>query len=205
MLPKINNLVIKVAISVAEWWSKWYNTGIVKSCIRAVGGQRRGNLGRVRLQKAERRLRVLISSFEHSVDAKGRVFIPAKWRDDLGDTIVITRDLPGEGDTRCLFGMSLQVWNEMLERFKRIAISDAPAQNAMRMLFAGATDCELDKQGRALLSANLRQYAGIDKDAVLIGMGNRIEIWSAQRWNKHCEENDKVSAETLRYLTELGI
>lgn len=150
-------------------------------------------------------IRVLISSFEHSVDAKGRVFIPAKWRDDLGDTIVITRDMPGGGDTRCLFGMSLSVWNEMLERFKRIAISDIPAQNAMRMMFAGATDCELDKQGRALLSAGLRQYAGIDKDAVLIGMGNRVEIWSAELWAKHCEANDKVSAETLRYLTELGI
>lgn len=148
---------------------------------------------------------MLISSFEHSVDAKGRVFIPAKWRDDLGDTIVITRDMLGSGDTRCLFGMSLVVWNEMLERFKRIAMSDVPAQNAMRMMFAGAMDCELDKQGRALLGGSLRQYAGIEKDAVLIGMGNRIEIWSAERWSKHCEENDQVSAETLRYLAELGI
>lgn len=148
---------------------------------------------------------MLISSFEHSVDAKGRVFIPAKWRDDLGDTIVITRDMLGGGDTRCLFGMSLPVWEEMLERFKRIAISDVQAQNAMRMMFANANDCELDKQGRALLSGGLRQYAGIDKEAVLIGMGNRIEIWSADRWRKHCEANDGVSAETLTYLTELGI
>ena len=179
--------------------------GIAKFCIRPVGGLRRGSLGRARLQKTERRLRVLISSFEHSVDAKGRVFIPAKWRDDLGDTIVITRDLPGEGDTRCLFGMSLQVWNEMLERFKRIAISDAPAQNAMRMLFAGATDCELDKQGRALLSANLRQYAGIDKDAVLIGMGNRIEIWDAETWRQHSAEQETLGQEALSYLAELGI
>ena len=100
--------------------------------------------------------RVLISSFEHSVDAKGRVFIPAKWREDLGDTIVITRDMSGGGDGRCLFGMSVDVWKEMLERFNRVAISDVKAQNAMRMMFAGASDCELDKQGRVLLSAGPR-------------------------------------------------
>ena len=148
---------------------------------------------------------MLISSFEHSVDAKGRVFIPAKWRDDLGDTIVITRDMLGGGDTRCLFGMSMPVWNEMLERFKRVAISDVPAQNALRMMFAGACDCELDKQGRVLLSAGLRKYAGIDKEAVLIGMGNRIEIWSRERWESPCAANEEISGETLKYLTELGI
>jgi MraZ protein len=147
---------------------------------------------------------VLISSFEHSVDAKGRVFIPAKWRDDLGDTIVITRDMLG-GDGRCLFGMSLAVWNDMLERFKKVAIADVPAQNAMRLMFAGASDCELDKQGRALLSASLRQYAGLERDAVLIGMGSRIEIWSADTWREHCEANAQVSGEALKYLAELGI
>ena len=150
--------------------------------------------------------RVLISSFEHSVDAKGRVFIPAKWREDLGDTIVITRDMSGGGDGRCLFGMSVDVWKEMLERFNRVAISDVKAQNAMRMMFAGASDCELDKQGRVLLSAGLRQYAGIDKDAVLIGMGNRIEIWSQERWRQWQEKaQDDMGTDALAYLAELGI
>ena len=93
----------------------------------------------------------------------------------------------------------------MLERFKRVAISDVPAQNALRMMFAGACDCELDKQGRVLLSAGLRKYAGIDKEAVLIGMGNRIEIWSRERWESHCAANEEISGETLKYLTELGI
>ena len=149
---------------------------------------------------------MLISSFEHSVDAKGRVFIPAKWREDLGDTIVITRDMSGGGDGRCLFGMSMGVWNDMLERFKRVAISDVKAQNAMRMLFAGASDCELDKQGRVLLSASLRQYAGIDKEAVLIGMGNRIEIWSQDRWLRWQEKaQGDMETDALAYLAELGI
>ena len=149
---------------------------------------------------------MLISSFEHSVDAKGRVFIPAKWREDLGDTISSPGHIPGDDDGRCLFGMSVAVWKEMLERFNRVAISDVKAQNAMRMMFAGASDCELDTQGRVLLSAGLRQYAGIDKDAVLIGMGNRIEIWSQERWLRWQEKaQDDMGTDALAYLAELGI
>lgn len=79
---------------------------------------------------------LLISSFGHSVDAKGRVFIPAKWRDDLGDTVIITRDMMGNADSRCLYGMPVELWNDILERFKKVAVSDVKAQNAMRRLFA---------------------------------------------------------------------
>ncbi len=148
---------------------------------------------------------MLIGSYEHGVDAKGRVFIPAKWREDLGDTIILTRDLLGSGESKCLFGMSLATWNEMLERFKKVAISDVKAQNAMRMLFANAGDCELDKQGRALVGASLRNYAGIEKDVVLVGMGSRIEIWSAEQWKARCEAEDEINVESLHYLTDLGI
>lgn len=77
---------------------------------------------------------MLISSFGHSVDAKGMVFIPAKWRDDLGDTVIITRDMMGNADSRCLYGMPVELWNDILERFKKVAVSDVKAQNAMRRL-----------------------------------------------------------------------
>ena len=70
---------------------------------------------------------LLISSFGHSVDAKGRVFIPAKWRDDLGDTVIITRDMMGNADSRCLYGMPVELWNDILERFKKVAVSDVKA------------------------------------------------------------------------------
>ena len=148
---------------------------------------------------------MLISSFEHSVDAKGRVFIPAKWRDDLGDTIVITRDMLGGGDTRCLFGMSLTTWDMLLERYNKIAMTDVKAQNALRMTFANACDCELDKQGRILISGTLRKYAGIDKDAVLVGMGNRIEIWSGDMWANQLEASEDDEDDALAYLAGLGI
>ncbi len=152
---------------------------------------------------------MLISSFGHSVDAKGRVFIPSRWRDDLGDTVIITRDMMGNADMRCLYGMPVELWNDILERFKKVAVSDVKAQNAMRRLFANAAECELDKQGRILLPANLREYASITTDAMLVGMGSRIEIWGADKWEEQLErmdgaENETV-AESLSYLAGLGI
>ena len=148
---------------------------------------------------------MLISSFGHSVDAKGRVFIPAKWRDDLGDTVIITRDMMGNADSRCLYGMPVELWNDILERFKKVAVSDVKAQNAMRRLFANACECELDKQGRILISGTLRKYAGIDKDAVLVGMGNRIEIWSGDMWANQLEASEDDEDDALAYLAGLGI
>ncbi len=148
---------------------------------------------------------MLISSYEHSVDVKGRVFIPARWREDLGDTVVVTRGMMGKGDSRCLFGMSVPVWCELQDRFKRLALTDVKAQNAMRLLFAYAAECELDKQGRILLNASLREQAGITDNAVLIGVGNRIEIWNADSWKLHMQDAEDMSDEVLTYLTELGI
>ena len=148
---------------------------------------------------------MLISSYKHSVDPKSRIFIPAKWRDDLGDTIIVTRGLTGRGGGRCLSGMSLPVWNELLERFKKTAMAEVTAQNAMRMLFANACDCQPDKQGRILISAQLRELAAITDEVVLIGMGNRMEIWSAPVWERHLHEDEGFDDDTLAYLTGLGI
>ena len=148
---------------------------------------------------------MLINSIEHNVDAKGRLFIPAKWREDLGSTIIITRGMLGKSDRRCLFGMSLTTWDMLLERYNKIAMTDVKAQNALRMTFANACDCELDKQGRILISSTLRKYAGIDKDAVLVGMGNRIEIWSGDMWANQLEASEDDEDDALAYLAGLGI
>ena len=148
---------------------------------------------------------MLINSFEHNVDAKGRLFIPAKWREDLGSTMIVTRGMLGKTDRRCLFGMSLATWDMLLERYNRIAMTDVKAQNALRMTFANACDCELDKQGRILISGTLRKSAGIDKDAVLVGMGNRIEIWSGEMWAAQLEASENEEEDTFAYLAGLGI
>ena len=148
---------------------------------------------------------MLINSIENNVDAKGRLFIPAKWREDLGSTMIVTRGMLGKTDRRCLFGMSLATWDMLLERYNRIAMTDVKAQNALRMTFANACDCELDKQGRILISGTLRKYAGIDKDAVLVGMGNRIEIWSGEMWAAQLEASENEEEDTFAYLAGLGI
>ncbi len=148
---------------------------------------------------------MLINSYSHSVDTKGRVFIPSKWRDDLGETVIVTRGILGKGESKCLFGMSMSAWNEFYERFRTLAVSDIRAQNVMRLLFANACECEVDKQGRILVSNALRGYAGLDKDVVLIGMGGRFEIWDAAAWEKHNEAEDELSDDALQHLTELGI
>ena len=146
---------------------------------------------------------MLISSFGHSVDAKGRVFIPAKWRDDLGDTVIITRDMMGNADSRCLYGMPVELWNDILERFKKVAMSDVKAQNAMRRLFANACECELDKQGRILIAPSLRERAQLDGDIMLAGANNRIEIWNRAKWNEEMDDESGFDDETLLALTRI--
>ena len=105
--------------------------------------------------------------------------------------------------------MPVSMWSEIVERFRKMPVTDVRAQAAMRMMFANASDCELDKQGRILLPAQLREYAGIEGDAILVGMANRIEIWSAEQWEKCKLEaesaSDEIKAETMKYLAGLGI
>ncbi|HWQ58565.1 MAG TPA: division/cell wall cluster transcriptional repressor MraZ [Clostridia bacterium] len=148
---------------------------------------------------------MLINSYEHTVDAKGRLFIPAKWRDDLGSTMIVTRGLTGKGDHRCLFGMSIARWETLLEKFRNVALADVVTQNALRKTFAMACECELDKQGRILVTNQLREQAGIDRDVTLIGMGARIEIWDRARWQTLLNSDEDVDDEVLAHLAGLGI
>lgn len=148
---------------------------------------------------------MLINSYSHSLDPKGRLFIPSKWRDDLGDTVIVTRGILAQGKNKCLFGMSLRAWNEFYERFRSLALSDVRAQSVMRLLFANACECEMDKQGRILVSGALRDYAGLDKDVVLIGMGGRFEIWDAAVWEAQNGDEGELGEDALQHLMELGI
>lgn len=148
---------------------------------------------------------MLIGSVVHGIDPKNRVFVPAKWRGDLGESIILTHGILGTDNITCLFGMSEQGWREFATRFSNLPESDVMAQAFRRMMFANAAECELDKQGRILIPNTLREYAKLDKEAVLVGMGSRIEIWSPDAWEKH---NTGVSTEyqsALRRLLEMGI
>jgi MraZ protein len=148
---------------------------------------------------------MLIGSYTHNVDVKGRIFIPAKWRVDLGDTIIVTRGLMGGGDSKCLFAMSAEAWKEYAARFSQLPVTDANAQDIRRITFANACDCEPDKQGRILIPSGLREFAALEDEATLIGVDNRVEIWSAKNWERKNAAIAERCDKELERLASMGI
>ena len=148
---------------------------------------------------------MLIGSFEHMLDAKGRVFIPAKWRETIGDTLVVTLGLLESGSGSCLSGMSVEEWERFSQKLSALPVTDTKGQSIRRKLYSMAAACEIDKQGRILIPAQLRELAGLSKDATLIGVGERVEIWTPETlaaYNVSCEEN---YGDALAHLASLGI
>ena len=142
--------------------------------------------------------RLFIGEYEHSVDAKGRVIMPAKLREDIGEKFIVTKGLDG-----CLFAYSKEEWNNFEEKLKTLPLSDRNARNFVRFFLSGATECEIDKQGRFLIPSNLRGAAKLEKDAVIVGVGTRLEIWDKEIWQK-CDEN--ISADEIaENMTMIGI
>ena len=125
---------------------------------------------------------MLIGEYSHSLDAKGRLIMPAKLRDDMGEKFIVTTGLDG-----CLFGFSMSEWEKFEDKLKTLPITNKNARNFVRFFLSGATECELDKQGRFLITAKLREVASLDKDVTIIGAGTRIEIWDNSTWYK-CDE-----------------
>ena len=115
--------------------------------------------------------------YRHSIDMKGRRTVPVKMRESLGDAFVVTKGLDG-----CLFVFDTDGWEAFEEKLLALPINNPDARQLSRFFLAGAVDAEIDKQGRILIPANLLGYADISKDAVVAGVGNRAEIWSAARW-----------------------
>ena len=141
---------------------------------------------------------MLIGEFEHTFDAKGRISMPAKLRRDMGEAFIVTKGLDG-----CLFAFSSEEWKNFEAKLKALPVSDKNARNFVRFFLAGATECELDKQGRFLIPANLREAANLEKEAIIIGVGTRLEIWNRETWKSKDEE---ISAEEIaENMTMLGI
>ena len=141
---------------------------------------------------------MLMGEFEHTLDTKGRISMPAKLRKDMGDTFILTKGLDG-----CLFAFSCEEWLNFETKLKSLPISDKNARNFVRFFLAGATECEIDKQGRFLIPSNLRQASKLEKEAVIIGVGTRLEIWDKTTWKSKDEE---ISADEIaENMTMLGI
>ena len=124
--------------------------------------------------------------------------MPAKLRNDMGEKFIVTKGLDG-----CLFAFSQSEWLNFETKLKTLPLSDKNARNFVRFFLSGATECEIDKQGRFLLPNNLRTVANLDKEAVIIGVGTRLEIWDKKTWQS-CDEN--ISADEIaENMTMLGI
>ena len=143
---------------------------------------------------------MLIGEYEHSLDAKGRLIMPAKLRDDMGEKFILTTGLDG-----CLFGFSMSEWEKFEDKLKALPITNKNARNFVRFFLSGATECELDKQGRFLIAGKLREVAKLDKDVTIIGAGTRIEIWDKAKWEKHNSEENLSIEEIEQNMEDLGI
>ena len=141
---------------------------------------------------------MFIGEYNHTIDAKGRLIIPSRFREVLGDEFVVTKGMDG-----CLFVFDNPEWQAFEEKLHKLPMIDKGARQFTRFFLAGAASVEVDKQGRILLPAVLREFADITKDAVLIGVGNRIEIWSRDRWEGTVTYQDME--EITRHMAELGI
>ena len=143
---------------------------------------------------------MLIGEYDHSLDAKGRLIMPAKLREDIGDKFIITKGLDG-----CLFGFSLNEWTHFEEKLKALPLTNKNARDFVRFFLSGAVSIEIDKQGRFLVASNLREYASMEKEVVIIGVGTRIEFWSKDKWIKY-NSSENISADNLaENMTILGI
>ena len=141
---------------------------------------------------------MLIGEYEHSLASKNRIIMPSKFRDDIGEKFIVTKGLDG-----CLFAYSLQEWQNFEEKLRSLPLSSKDARAFSRFFFAGATDCLLDKQGRFLIPSNLIEFAGLEKDLVIVGMNSRIEIWSKSKWE---DVDEQISADEIAEKMEmLGI
>jgi len=138
---------------------------------------------------------VFIGEYQHTLDSKGRLFIPARFREGLGERFIMTKGLD-----RCLFAYSPGEWQTLEEKLKKLPFARADARAFVRLFFSGAAEVEVDKQGRVLIPANLRTYAGLDKEVVILGVSSRVEIWAREEWERYsagASENYEAIAEKI--------
>ncbi|ACA39031.1 MraZ protein [Lysinibacillus fusiformis] len=127
-----------------------------------------------------------MGEYQHSVDAKGRLIVPAKFREALGEAFVVTRGLDN-----CLFGYPMNEWRKLEEKLKDLPMTKKDTRAFARFFFSGATEVEIDKQGRINIPATLMQHAHLVKECVVLGVSNRIEIWAKDAWEAYFSESEQ--------------
>ncbi|PYZ97918.1 cell division/cell wall cluster transcriptional repressor MraZ [Alteribacter lacisalsi] len=143
---------------------------------------------------------MFMGEYRHNIDEKGRMIIPAKFRENLGSSFVITRGLD-----QCLFVYPEEEWRHLEQKLKALPFTKKDARAFTRFFFSGAAECELDKQGRANIAGVLRSYAKLEKECVVIGVSNRVEIWSKEIWETYVEESEDSFAEIAEGIVDFDL
>jgi MraZ protein len=143
---------------------------------------------------------MLIGEFKHNLDQKGRVSIPAKFRQKFAEGLILTR-----GIDQCVFGFPKPEWEKLVNKITNLPLSQANARAFARLMLSGAFEAEIDNQGRVLIPEVLRKYAHLEKKVVIVGMYNRIEIWDEKKWEEYKKQSEENSQEIAERLSDLGI
>lgn len=141
-----------------------------------------------------------MGEYHHSIDNKGRMIVPAKFREKLGESFILTRGLD-----QCLFVYPQDEWNILEEKLKTLPLTKKDARAFTRFFFSGATECEVDKQGRINISTPLINYAKLEKDCVVVGVTNRLEIWSKDIWEQYVLEAEDSFGELAENMIGFDI
>ncbi len=143
---------------------------------------------------------MFLGEYQHSLDEKGRITIPAKFREEIGYKFVATKGLDN-----CIFLYPQDEWQLIEKKLRSLPFTRADVRSFVRFFFSGAAELDLDRQGRSVLPLNLREYAGIDRDVIIIGVGTRVEIWSIEKWTDYNENAQSSYEEIAENLVDLGI
>lgn len=143
---------------------------------------------------------MFIGEYVHAIDPKGRVSIPSKFREDLGERFFLTKGLD-----QCLFVFPEQEWRRFEDKLKALPLTNKNARAFVRMFFSGASECTFDKQGRILIPQVLRDHCSLTDNAVVIGVGERIEIWSEASWEAYNQPDNLSYDDIAEQMAELGI
>lgn len=143
---------------------------------------------------------MFMGEFRHNIDEKGRIIVPAKFRDGLGETFVLTRGLD-----QCLFVYAMDEWKILEDKLKNLPLTKKDARSFTRFFFSGAVECEVDKQGRVNIPQTLRTYSKLDKECVVIGVANRIEVWSKDVWEDYIADSEESFVDIAENLLDFDI
>jgi len=143
---------------------------------------------------------MFFGEYEHTIDPKGRLNLPSKFRDKLSETFYVTKGLD-----QCLFIYDEVEWGNFEAKLKALPVTDKNARNFVRLFFAGAQESVADKQGRFVIPQNLRDYAQLEKEVVVIGVSSRIEVWSKEAWLQYSQNDDVSYNDLAEQMSTLGI